>query len=102
MRIRSCISEFISIISILNYAFIEFIILLYRFLVPFFSRYKEYMICRISFCKFSDVLRAFTCTRAIGNLQSICLGVNILIPFSCVGFNENTTVLKALRVNLWH
>ena len=58
------------------------------------------MICRISFCKFSDVLRAFTCTRAIGNLQSICLGVNILIPFSCVGFNENTPILKALRVNL--
>ena len=34
------------------------------------------MICMISFSKFSDMLPAFTCARAIGNLWSICLGVN--------------------------
>ena len=67
-------------VSILYYTFIEFIILLYTFLVISFARYKEYMIWRISFSKFSDVLPAFTCARAVGNLWSICLGVDILIP----------------------
>ena len=38
------------------------------FLVIHFVRYKEYMICLISFNKFSDVLPAFTFGRAIGNL----------------------------------
>ena len=51
------------------------------FFVIYFPRYKEYMICLISFGKFSDVLSAFTCVRAIGNLWSICLGVNILRPY---------------------
>ena len=36
------------------------------------------MILCISFSKFSDVLPAFTRARAIGNLWSICLEVNIL------------------------
>ena len=61
-------SQFINIVSILFYNFIEFIILLYTFLVISFCRYKEYIICLISFSKFSDVLPAFSCTRAIGNL----------------------------------
>ena len=56
-----------------NLNFIEFIILLYTFLVISFSQYKEYMICLISFSKFSDVLPTFTCAIAIGNLCSICL-----------------------------
>ena len=58
--------EFIDIVSIL----------LYTFLVISFARYKEYMICLISFSKFSDVLSAFTCARAIGNLRRICLWDN--------------------------
>ena len=48
------------------------------FLVLSFSRYKEYMICLISCSKCSDVLTAFTCAGALGNLQSICVGVNTL------------------------
>ena len=56
----------------------EFITLLYTFLVIYFARYKEYMIRMISFSQSSNVLPAFTCARAIGNLSSICLGVNIL------------------------
>ena len=76
-------SEFINISSILLYNFIEFIILIYTFLVISFAQYKEYIICLISFSKFSDVLPAFTCARAIGNLWSICLEVNILRPFPC-------------------
>ena len=55
-------------IILLFYNFIEFIILLYTFLVIFFARYKEHIICLISFSKFSDVLPVFTCARAIGNL----------------------------------
>ena len=39
------------------------------------------MICLISFSKFLDVLTDFTCAGVIGNLGSICLGVNI---FSCL------------------
>ena len=38
------------------------------------------MICLISFSKFSDVLPAFTCANALGNLRSICLGVKIFRP----------------------
>ena len=33
-----------------------------------FAQYQEYMICLISFSKFSDLLPAFTYARAIGNL----------------------------------
>ena len=69
-------SELINIVSILFYKFIEFIIMLYTFLVISFAGYKEYIISLISFSKFSDVLPAFTCV--INNLWSICLGVNIL------------------------
>ena len=70
--------EFINIVSILFYNFIEFIILLYTFLVIYFTRYKEYIICLISFNKFANVLPVFTCASAINNLRSIYLGVNIL------------------------
>ena len=48
--------------------FIEFIILLYIFLVISFAQYKKYMICHISLSTFSDVLPACTSARAIGNL----------------------------------
>ena len=69
MRIRYLLfSEFINIASILYYTFIEFIIFLYTFLAISFAQYKEYIICRTSFSKFSDVLPAFTCVKAIGNL----------------------------------
>ena len=36
--------EFINIVSILYYTFIEFIILFYNFLVISFTQYKKYMI----------------------------------------------------------
>ena len=73
--------EFINIVSILFYNFIEFIVVLYIFLLISFARYKQYMICLISFSTFSDVLPAFTCASAIGNLWSICLWLNIFSPF---------------------
>ena len=59
-------SELINIVSILFYKFIEFIIMLYTFLVISFAGYKAYIISLISFSKFSDVLPAFTCV--INNL----------------------------------
>ena len=62
------LSEFITTVSILFYNFIEFIVLFYTFLVISFSRYKKYMISLIAFNKFSDILPAFTCASAIGNL----------------------------------
>ena len=71
-------SKFINIVSILFHNFIEFIKLLYTFLKIYFAQYKEYIICLISFSKFSDVLPVFTCASAIGILWSICLGLNIL------------------------
>ena len=73
-------SEFIIIVSLLFFNFIEFIILLNTLLVIAFVQYKDYRICLISFSKFWDVLPAFTCASAIGNIWSICLGVNILSP----------------------
>ena len=69
------------------------------FLVISFSRYKEYMVYLISFSNFSNVLPAFVCERAIGNLWSVCLGVNIFNFFSCVSFIGNISLLKALRIN---
>ena len=79
------------------------------FLVISFDWYKEYMICLILFSKFSDVLLPITWTRAIGNLWSICLGVNILNrvdksegrPSPCAAFVGNIPLFKALRVNSW-
>ena len=71
-------SEFTNLVSILFYNFIEFIILLYTFLVILFAQYKEYIIWWITFINVSDVLLAFTCASAIGDLWRICLGVNIL------------------------
>ena len=68
--------KIIDIVRILFYNFIEFIILLCIFLVSSFARYKQYIICLISFSNFSDVLSTFTCR--IGNLWSICLIVNAL------------------------
>ena len=38
------------------------------FFVICFAKYKEYIICMNSFSKFSDVLPAFTCASAIGNV----------------------------------
>ena len=61
-------SEFINIVSILFYNLIEFIILLYTFLIVSFPQYKKYIIFLISFSKFSDVLPSFTCATATGNL----------------------------------
>ena len=57
------------------------------------------MICLILFDKFSDVLPTFTCASAIGNLCSICLGVNILRPLPFASFIGNIPFLKALRIN---
>ena len=83
MSIRCfAILEFINLASILFYNFIESIMLLYTFLVICFPRYKKYVIWGTSISNFSDVLPGFTCARAIGNLLGICLGVNILRPFS--------------------
>ena len=62
----------------MHYTFTEFIRMLYTFLVTSFSEYKKYMICLISFSKFSDVLPIFICARAIGNLWSISQGVSVL------------------------
>ena len=81
------------------YTFIEFIILLYTFLVISFAWYKKYMICLILFNMFSDVLPTFTCASAVGNLWSFCLGVNILRPIPFVCFIRNIPLLKALRIN---
>ena len=73
-------SEFINIVSILFYNLIEFIILLYTFLIVSFPQYKNYIIFLISFGKFSDVLPSFTFATAIANLRSICLGLNVFSP----------------------
>ena len=68
--------------------------MLYTFLVISFALNKE---CMISFSKFSDVLPAFTYARAIGNLRSFCLGVDVLNSFPCVAFIGNIRLLEALR-----
>ena len=44
------------------------------------------MICLISLSKISDVLPTFTFARALGDLLSICLRVNVFYPFPYVSF----------------
>ena len=73
--------------------------LLYTFLVISFDRQREWTICLISFNKLFELLPAFTCARDIGNLWSICLGVNILSPSPFVDLNGNNSLLKALKTN---
>ena len=88
-------SKFLNIVWVLIYNFIEFIILFYTFIVISLACCREYIIWRILFSKFSDVLFAFTC----GNLWRNQLEINILIPFLCVGFNGSYLLLRALRAN---
>ena len=79
--------------------------LLYTFSVICFDWYKESTICLISFNKLSELLPAFTCARATGNLWSICLGVNILslewsgfkMP-APLDFVKNILLSKASRI----
>ena len=87
-------SELINIVSIMFYNSIEFIILLYTFLVISFALNKKYMICLILFSTFSVVIPAFTYANAIGNLWSICITVNILSPLSWIDlYLESNIVL---------
>ena len=53
-------------------------ILLYTFLVIYFTWYKENVNWWISFDKFSDVSTAFIFAGTVGNLWSIYLRINIL------------------------
>ena len=69
-------------LDILFHSFVECIILSYYLLVISFG----YLIWRILFSKFSDVLPFFTCGSAIGNLWGICLGVTIVRPFPWLTF----------------
>ena len=59
--------EFRYIVSVVLYNFIEFIILLYTFLLTSVSLYNENMVWLISFSKYPNVLPTFTCASAIGN-----------------------------------
>ena len=87
--------EFINIVSILFYNFIEFIMLLYTFLVIYFAWYRKYTICLVSSSKILDELPAFTSARSISNPWIICLGVNILRPFPCFeSYAALCTILK--------
>ena len=74
--------------SIHFYNWTDLIMLLYTFLVTCFN------CCIISFNKLSELLPAFTCARAIGNLCSICLGVRIL---SCSSFSCFSCYIFFLR-----
>ena len=120
MRVRCfTISEFINVVSLFFYNFIEFIILLYTLSVNYFPWYKKNIIWKIiSFSNFLDVLPEFTCASAIGNLWSISLWGNILrhiwsetlgletlatqvsipgLPVPSAGFSWNILLLEAWR-----
>ena len=85
MRLRSFTIFRVHKYSIHFYNYIDSIMLLYTLLAISFDWFKEYTISLISFNKFSELLLAFTCARAIGNLWSNCLGVNILSPVPVLG-----------------
>ena len=54
-------------VFIVFYNLIEFMILLYTFLVTSFGKYREYMLCLISF-RFLEVSPVFIYAKAAGNL----------------------------------
>ena len=71
-------SDVLLFFELINIVFI-FVLYLYwidyivtYFLVTSLPRYKEYMICLISFNTFSGVLPDFTYASAIGNIWGIC------------------------------
>ena len=80
------------------YICIEFIMLLYTYLVIYFAWWKEYIALGISFSNFSDELPTFTCAN--GNPWNIFSGVNILRPVALVDGKGNIPILKALRTNV--
>ena len=91
MRIRCfSFSEFIKVISNLFYNFIEFIILLFTFLVICFALYKEYMIRQIPYSNFWDVLSVFT--RASPNDQTLATQTNKLGFLFLVSFFTLETI----------
>ena len=86
--------------AILYYTSIEFIILSYTFLVISFALFKEYMICRISFSSFSNILPVFTCESIISNLWRICFGGSILItsPWNVLYLAEDTIEEQSSKI----
>ena len=77
-------SEFINVTSTLFHNFIDYVVI--YFSSNFFSSIQRIYDLTVSFIKFSDVLAAFTCTSAVGNLWVIYLEVSILspLPSSCL------------------
>ena len=75
-----------------------FVLYLYQIIKSYsFAQYKEYMICLTSCSKFWDVLPAFTCARATGNLESICLGVNIFNPLPFFYFYLKYSISESFK-----
>ena len=99
--------EFVNIVSILFYSSIEFIVFLYTFLVISFTQCKKYMIW-ISFSTILDVLSAFTCASAIGDIWSIPLGVSnlsLLLDISIFDefeFSGSATLLTDLVMEIFY
>ena len=91
--------EFVNIVSILFYNFIEFIILLHTFLVFFFLDPKNKWFDRFHLVSFSDLLSDFPCATAISNLWSVCLEINTLTREDKSKERERLKTL-ATRVNL--
>ena len=98
--------EFINIVSTLHYNYIKLVMLLYTFLVIYFSQYKKYIIWMISFSKFSDVLLGFTYSSAISNFWRFCLSVSILSRFPITQLHWRFKLLdwsfKIKDSRLWH
>ena len=83
--------------------FYYFQCILYNVLVILFVWFKEYIIWRISFSKFSDIFVAST--SALGNLWNIYLGFNMFSTFiillrsfyciiSNIKYNPRTIIIK--------
>ena len=72
--------------------------MIYDYVIVYFFGNFFWLIQKIiAFNKFSELLPAFICARAIGNLWGVCLEVCILSPF--VDFHGNNPLLKALITN---
>ena len=67
-----------------SYTDMDLIKLLYTCFGISFGCYNKQRICRISFCRLSEVFLAWTCASSMGNLCSNCFGGNNLSPFPWV------------------
>ena len=95
MWVRSLLfSEFINMVFVF-YICTYLIMLLYTFWSIILIDIKNKQFLWFSSNNYLELLPAFTCAKVVGNLWSICLGVNILSPVPCFDLRLTSDLISA-------